>query len=103
MTCPFSLDQIASLSAPFDRVTVGQRRQGRSQLSYLEGWPVIAEANRIFGFDGWQRETVALRCVHQVERSIASASGAATPGSRRSWCRSDRCAQQSSTKDSQCT
>jgi hypothetical protein len=27
MTCPFSLDQIASLSAPFDRVTVRQRRR----------------------------------------------------------------------------
>ena len=47
-----------------------QRRQGRSQVSYLEGWQVIAEANRIFGFDGWQRETVALRCVHQGERLI---------------------------------
>jgi hypothetical protein len=102
MTCPFSLDQIASLSAPFDRVTVRQRRQGRSQVSYLEGWPVIAEANRIVGFDGWQREAVTMRCVHQVERPIASASGAATTGSRRSWCRTDRCAQQSSTKDSQC-
>jgi len=31
---------------------------------------VIAEANRIFGFDGWQRQTVALRCVNQSERSI---------------------------------
>jgi hypothetical protein len=39
-------------------------------VSYLEGWQVIAEANRIFGFDGWQRETVALRCVHQAERLI---------------------------------
>jgi hypothetical protein len=39
-------------------------------VSYLEGWQVIAEANRIFGFDGWQRETVALRCVNQSERTI---------------------------------
>ena len=36
----------------------------------MKGWQVIAEANRIFGFDGWQRETVALRCVHQAERLI---------------------------------
>lgn len=25
---------------------------------YVEGWHVIAEANRIFGFDGWSRETI---------------------------------------------
>jgi len=26
---------------------------------YIEGWKVIEEANRIFGFDGWTRETVS--------------------------------------------
>jgi hypothetical protein len=39
-------------------------------VSYLEGWQVIAEANRIFGFDGWQRQTMAVRCVAQAERLI---------------------------------
>jgi len=39
-------------------------------VSYLEGWQVIAEANRIFGFDGWQRQTIAVRCVAQAERAI---------------------------------
>ena len=66
----FSPEQITALSAPLDRAKVRQRRQGRSQVSYLEGWQVIAEANRIFGFDGWQRETVALSCVQQAERPI---------------------------------
>jgi DNA recombination protein Rad52 len=70
MTCTFSAEQIASLSAPLDRAKVRQRRQGRSQVSYLEGWQVIGEANRIFGFDGWQRQTIALRCVNQSERTI---------------------------------
>ena len=70
MTCTFSAEQITALSAPLDRAKVRQRDQGRSQVSYLEGWQVIAEANRIFGFDGWQRETVALRCVNQIERTI---------------------------------
>ena len=32
-------------------------------LSYIEGWYAISEANRIFGFDGWNRETVESRCV----------------------------------------
>jgi DNA recombination protein Rad52 len=70
MTCPFSPEQIASLSAPLDRGKVRQREQGRSKVSYLEGWQVIAEANRIFGFDGWQRETIEVRCVNQAERHI---------------------------------
>jgi DNA recombination protein Rad52 len=70
MTCTFSTEQIASLSAPLDRAKVRQREQGRSKVSYLEGWQVIAEANRIFGFDGWQRETIEVRCVSQAERTI---------------------------------
>ena len=70
MTCTFSTEQITALSAPLDRAKVRQREQGRSSVSYLEGWQVIVEANRIFGFDGWQRETVALRCVNQSERTI---------------------------------
>jgi hypothetical protein len=37
---------------------------GRSkELSYIEGWHAIAEANRIFGFDGWDRETVDSNCI----------------------------------------
>ena len=66
----FSPGQLAALSAPLDRANVRQREQGRSRVSYLEGWQVIAEANRIFGFDGWQRQTVAVRRVAQAERLI---------------------------------
>jgi DNA recombination protein Rad52 len=66
----FSPEQLAALSAPLDRANVRQREQGRSRVSYLEGWMVIAEANRIFGFDGWQRQTIAIRCVAQAERTI---------------------------------
>ena len=29
-------------------------------LSYIEGWHAIAEANRLFGFDGWTRTTDSL-------------------------------------------
>ena len=66
----FSPEQLAALAAPLDRANVRQREQGRSRVSYLEGWQVIAEANRIFGFDGWQRQTIAVRCVAQAERMI---------------------------------
>jgi len=66
----FSAEQIGALSAPLDRAKVKQREQGRAKVSYLEGWQVISEANRIFGFAGWQRETNSVRCVSQAERSI---------------------------------
>ena len=32
-------------------------------LAYVEGWHVIAEANRIFGYDAWDRQTFSTRCV----------------------------------------
>ena len=47
---------------------------------------MIAEANRIFGFDGWQRETVALRCVSQAERRIGrEPSKPSDPPQRDGW------------------
>ena len=71
-TTMFSPEQLAALAAPLDRAKVRQREQGRSKVSYLEGWQVIAEANRIFGFDGWQRETMAVQCVAERERTLGS-------------------------------
>jgi len=66
----FSPEQLAALAAPLDRANVRQREQGRGKVAYVEGWFAVAEANRIFGFDGWQRQTVAVRCVAQAERPI---------------------------------
>jgi len=42
------------LAKPLDRLLVSEResRDGRF-LHYLEGWAVINQANRIFGYDGW--------------------------------------------------
>ena len=57
----FTPEQNAMLSAPLDRSVVAEREQGGKKLSYIEAWHAIAEANRIFGFDGWNRETVELR------------------------------------------
>ena len=66
----FSPEQLVALSAPLDRANVRQREQGRGKVAYVEGWFAVAEANRIFGFDGWQRQTIAVRCVAQAERPI---------------------------------
>lgn len=48
---------IEELKKPLDPKHVASRQQGGGQVSYIEGWHAIAEANRIFGFDGWSRET----------------------------------------------
>jgi hypothetical protein len=66
----FSPEQINALAAPLDRRHISQREQGRSRVAYLQSWWLIREANRIFGFDGWQRQTLACRCIHQCERLI---------------------------------
>ena len=59
----FTKEQTEQLNQPIDPKVVAFRQQGSMQLAYLESWYVINEANRIFGFDGWQSETVQLDCV----------------------------------------
>ena len=63
----FSEEVIAALDAPLAREHVKEREQAGRKLSYIEGWHVIAEANRIFGFDGWSRETVMSECCYAGE------------------------------------
>lgn len=70
---PFSKDQIEALNAPLSRSFV----KTRQNFSYLEAWHVIAEANRIFGFDRWCSETAETRCVVERERLVGKQ---ATPG-----------------------
>src|SRR5512143_1446067 len=59
----FSAKQLTALRRNLDRGVVRTREANGRELSYLEGWYVISEANRIFGFDGWSRETLESRCV----------------------------------------
>lgn len=56
----FTDEQKKHLNAMLDPKHVAKRSQSGFELSYIEGWHAIAEANRIFGFDGWTRETVEL-------------------------------------------
>ena len=79
----FTPSQQEALAAPLDRANVQTRSQSNRNFSYLEGWHVIAEANRIFGFDGWQRETLHCQCVSERERSIGS--GQDPRGQRSGW------------------
>lgn len=57
----FTPEQTKALAAPLDPKHVASRSQAGLSLSYIEGWHAIAEANRIFGFDAWNRETIDLR------------------------------------------
>jgi DNA recombination protein Rad52 len=60
----FNDEQKQLLAAPLQKAHVKSRSGGGGRsLSYIEGWHAIAEANRIFGFDGWASETVSMECV----------------------------------------
>ncbi|HZL30709.1 MAG TPA: Rad52/Rad22 family DNA repair protein, partial [Pseudolabrys sp.] len=59
----FSAKQVQALRRDVDQRAVRTRTANGRELSYIEGWYVISEANRIFGFDGWSRETVETKCV----------------------------------------
>ena len=59
----FSAKQVQALRRNLDHRHVRTREAHGRELSYIEGWYAISEANRIFGFDGWNRETIESRCV----------------------------------------
>ena len=59
----FSEAQVKNLEAKLDSKFVRTRRAHDTTLAYVEGWHVVAEANRIFGYDAWDRHTLSTRCV----------------------------------------
>ncbi|WP_258570791.1 Rad52/Rad22 family DNA repair protein [Flavimaribacter sediminis] len=60
----FDQKQVRQLRSKLKQANVRSRCENGMTLHYLEGWHVISEANRIFGFDGWSRETVDVQCVY---------------------------------------
>jgi hypothetical protein len=62
----FDQTQVEALSSKLSAKHIKTRRANDgTTLSYIEGWHVIAEANRIFGFHAWDRETIYTKCVWQ--------------------------------------
>jgi DNA recombination protein Rad52 len=59
----FTEKQVQALRRSLNSRHVRTREANGRQLTYIEGWYAISEANRIFGFDGWNRETLDSRCV----------------------------------------
>ncbi len=59
----FTAEQVEKLDAPLDGQYVKRRQASGRSFSYVEGWHVVAEANRIFGFDAWSSEVRDMRLV----------------------------------------
>ena len=71
----FSDEQRRALEAKLNPKNVHVRTEGERELSYIEGWHAVAEANRVFGFEGWDRETVSTTVVSQsVKGGLANCS-----------------------------
>jgi DNA recombination protein Rad52 len=59
----FTEAQVKHLEAKLNAKRVKTRQANGLTLAYVEGWHVIAEANRIFGYDAWDRRTRTNNCV----------------------------------------
>ncbi|MGE0629997.1 MAG: Rad52/Rad22 family DNA repair protein [Hyphomicrobiaceae bacterium] len=59
----FLPSQTRKLKTKLPPRSVRQRDINGQAFNYVEGWYVISEANRIFGFDGWDRETLEAKCL----------------------------------------
>jgi hypothetical protein len=62
--------QVRQLRAKLDGKHVKTRSANGADLHYVEGWHVIAEANRIFGYDAWDRRTLASHCVWSGQSGV---------------------------------
>ena len=71
----FSKEQVELLNEPILGKNVKERAAGwggeDNTLAYVEGYHVIAEANRIFGFGGWSSETIETTCVQNEPKAVS--------------------------------
>ena len=71
----FSKEQVELLNEPILAKNVKEREAGwggkDNKLAFVEGYHVIAEANRIFGFDGWSSETIETTCVQNDPKAVS--------------------------------
>lgn len=64
----FTSEQEKLLNEPLLKENVKTREgTGNTELSYLASYHVIEEANRIFGFDGWDSEILSLAQIDKTE------------------------------------
>jgi len=58
----FTEKQSRALKKKLSYLNVKTRSSNGEMIAYVEGWHVIAEANRIFGHDSWDRTTLSPNC-----------------------------------------
>ena len=59
----FSDKQTRALGRSVPARNIRSRVNAGKELAYIEGWYALSQANRIFGFEGWDRETIETKCV----------------------------------------
>ncbi len=65
----FKDEQTKALAAPLHKENVKRNPRG---FDYVESWHAEAEANRIFGFDGWSSVLLDHKCVMEKARKLGS-------------------------------
>ena len=60
----------AELSKKLDPAHIKPAKQFGPKGDYVEGWFAMAEANRIFGFDGWSYSIMECKPVSELPRAI---------------------------------
>jgi DNA recombination protein Rad52 len=74
----FAPIQVRKLKSKLKPAHIKAREADGNTLHYVEGWHVVAEANRIFGFDGWDRESVTSTCVWTKQTGLRFAAAYVT-------------------------
>ena len=69
---PFTEGQNKLLDESLPGDWVKTRKQAGLTLSYVEGWRMIEQANYMFGFDGWSRETIIINMLGQYQCEIGA-------------------------------
>ena len=65
----FSAKQLSALRRKLARQNVHSREVDGRSIDYVEGWFAIAQANAIFGFDGWDREMTHFERLYERSRN----------------------------------
>ena len=68
----FTKEQIELLKQPIKLENVAERESGwGDKVPYIESWKAIDAANRIFGFDGWNSETLEINLVSEDIKCVS--------------------------------
>ena len=59
----FTDKQVRALGRSVPASAIRTRMSSGKELTFIEGWYAVAQANRIFGVDGWDRETLEAKCL----------------------------------------